>query len=649
MLTFFRRGITSKIMLGVLAIGLFAIVVTGFGTDGMGGLGGVSGAGSQTIASVGGQTVTSQEVTEQVNRQLARAREQQPELDMATFLRSGAYDEIVKQLIAQKAMLAFADDQGIKASKRMIDAEIVNIPAFRNLAGQFDRQAFLAALSQENITEEQLRRDLAASLIQRQILLPVGAAARVPQGLALQYASLLLEQRSGSVGIVPAAAMGAGREPTDAELAAFYRTNEGRYTIPERRVLRFAMVGPEQVAAAARPTEAEVQAAYNAAQGRYGPKETRRLAQVVLPDQAAARAFAAKLAAGTSFEQAAKQAGFGPADIAVGEQSKEAFARLSSPAVANAAFAAAGGAVTQPLQSPLGWHIVRVEAVNRTAARPLAAVRAEIEAQLGQRKQSDALSTLVTKIEDALGGGASFEEVARANGLQVQATPPITAAGAQPGIAGWRAPPEIMPLLKAGFDMTPDDDPVVETIAEGQRFAMLAVGRVVPAAPPPLAQIAAIVKADLVKQRAAERAKAVATALAAKINAGAPAAQAFAQADVRLPAPQAVNARRIEIARPNQPVPPPLAMMFSLPRGKARILPAPGGQGWFVVHLQNVVPGDARSAPQLIQATRGQFQQFVGQEYAAQFTRALEKGLEVKRNEDAIRALRRQLIGPGAQ
>ncbi len=199
MLTFFRRGITSKIMLGVLALGLFAIVVTGFGTDGMGGLGGASSAGGDTIASVGGQRVTSQEVTDQVNRQLARAREQQPELDMATFLRSGAYDAIVKQLIEQKAMLAFADDQGIKASKRMVDAEIVNIPAFRNLAGQFDRQAFLAAIQQENITEEQLRRDLAASLIQRQILLPVGAAARVPQGLALQYASLLLEQRSGSV------------------------------------------------------------------------------------------------------------------------------------------------------------------------------------------------------------------------------------------------------------------------------------------------------------------------------------------------------------------------------------------------------------------------------------------------------------------
>ena len=643
MLSIFRHGIASKLMLGILGIGLFAIVITGFGTDGMGGLGGAQGGGSQTLARIGGETVTSTEVTDQVNRQLARAREQQPELDMGTFLRSGAYEEIIRQLIDRKAMLAFADDQGMAASKRAVDAEIASIPAFRNLAGQFDRQTFLAALAQEKISEEQLRRDLAASLIQRQLLVPVAAAARVPQALALQYASLLLEQRSGAVGVVPAAAMGAGREPTNGEVAAFYRENQARYTIPERRVLRYALVGPEQVAAAAQPTEAEIQAAYNAAQDRYGAKEMRTLSQVIVSDQARAQALAAKAAAGTPFAQAA-----GPDVIDLGEQTQAEFARTASPEVAAAAFRLPARGTTAPIRSPLGWHVVHVQAVNRRAATPLAAVRADLAAQIAQRKQSEALGDLIGRIEDALGEGSSFEEVARANRLPVQETPPITAAGAQPGVPGFRLAPEVAPLLKAGFDMSPDEDPIVETIAQGQRFAILAVSRVIPAAPPPLAQIAPIVRADLVRKRAADRAKAVATALVAKINAGVPAAQAFAQADVKLPPPQTVNARRLDIARPNQPVPPPLAMLFSLPRGKARILATPNGEGWFVVHLQNIVPGDARTSPQLVQATRQQFQQFIGEEYATQFTRAIQQQLEVERDEEAIAALKRQLMGPGS-
>lgn len=638
MLNTFRRS--SKLMVIILAIGLLAIVVTGFGTDGMGGLGGMAGGGGgDMLVEVDGEKVTSNEISDQVNRQLTRAREQQPELDVANFLRTGAFEEILKQLVAQKAMLAFAKDQGIVASKRMIDGEIASIPAFKNLAGQFDQNAFQAALQREKITEAQLRQDLAASLIQRQILLPAAGSARVPDTMALQYASLLLEQRSGSVGLVPAAAMGGGREPSDAEVAAFYRENQGRYTIPERRVLRYALIGPEQVAANAKPNEAEIAAAYQANQEKYAAKETRTLSQVIFPTQEAARAFAAKVTGGTSFAAAA-----GANLIAVEKQTKAQFTNLTSAAVANAAYSAAQGAVTPPLQSPLGWHVVRVEAIERTPATSLAAARAELETQVAQRKQGEALAGLVTRVEDALGEGSSLEEVARANGLALQESPPITATGAQPGVPAWQFPAELKPILKPAFEMSPDEDPVVETLAQGQRFAMLAIGRVVPAAAPPLAQVAQVVKADLVRKRATDRAKAVAAALVAKINAGVAPSAAFAEAEVRLPPLERVQARRVDIAQPNRPVPPPLAMMFSLPKGKARLLPVPGGQGWFVVYLESIVPGDARNTPGLIQATKTQFQRFIGEEYAEQFGRAVEKQYKIKRDEDAIRRTKRQLI-----
>lgn len=647
MLSFFRRS--SKLMIAILLMGLFAIVATGFGTDGMGGLGSVTGGpGGGRLVTVGGESVTTAELTDQVNRQLARARESQPELDMGSFLRGGAFEEVVRQLVSQASILAFASDQGLAASKRMVDAQIVNIPAFRNLAGQFDQNTFQQALAQEKTTEKELREDLAASLIQRQLLLPVAATPRVPQGLALQYASLLLEQRTGSVGLVPTATMGAGKEPTDAEVTAFFQQNQDRYTIPERRVLRYAVIGPEQVAAAAKPTEAEVAAAYQANAAKYAARETRTLSQVVLPDQAAARAFAAKLAGGASFAQAAQQAGFSAADTAVGEQTKDQFTGLTSAAVANAAFSAAEGATTAPLQSPLGWHVVRVDSIKRLPATPLAAVRGELEQQIAQRKQIEALGSLVTRIEEAL-EDQTFEEIARTEKLVVQETPPVTGTGLQIGVPGWRASPELGPLLKTGFEMSADDDPVVETITPDQRFAILAVARIDPAAPPPLPQIRDRVKADLIAKRASDRAKAVASSLVAKINAGVTPAQAFAEAGVRLPALQPISARRIDIAQPNQPVPPPLAMMFSLPRGKAKILAAPNGQGWFVVHHASSVAGDARSAPQLVAATQTQFQRILGEEYAAQFTRAVEQKMKVRRDENGLADVKRQLQGGTAR
>jgi peptidyl-prolyl cis-trans isomerase D len=121
--------------------------------------------------------------------------------------------------------------------------------------------------------------------------------------------------------------------------------------------------------------------------------------------------------------------------------------------------------------------------------------------------------------------------------------------------------------------------------------------------------------------------------------------QAFADAPVDLPELQAVTARRLDIARPDQPVPPPMAMLFSLPTGRAKLLEAPNGAGWFVVHLASRVPGDARGQAALIEATRTQFARILGEEYAQQFGRAVERQLEVERNEDAIARTKRQLQG----
>jgi len=643
MFSFFRKGITAKLMLVVLGIALFALVVTGFGTPG-GGVGGFGGGGDR-IATVGGEPITGAEVTDQVNRQIAMLRRDQPDLDTAAFIAGGGYEEVVRQMIAQRALTQFASAQGLTASRRMVDGEIASIPAFRNLAGQFDEATFRRMLQSENITEQQLRDDLANGLIQRQLLGPMEGRVRVAESIARQYASLLLEQRKGSIGFVPSQAMGAGTPPSDADVQRFYKENQARYTIPERRVLRYATFGRDQIASAAQPTDAEIAAYYQSNQATYGASETRTLSQVVLPDQGAARALAQSVAGGTSFAAAAQQAGFSATDIAVGQQSKADFANLTSEAVANAAFAAAQGAITQPVRSDFGWHVVRVDSINPTAARPLATVREEIATQLAAQKAEEALANLVARVEDRLAEGATFDEVVQSENLQAVETPPLTGSGQQFDNPAWQPAPELPPLLRAGFEMGVDEDPVVETIVPNQRFAILDVVRAVPAAAPPIAQIRDRVAADVIQDRAFQRARAVATSIAAKVNAGTAPRAAFAEAEMTLPAIQEVDARRVDVAQAQGPVPPELAMLFSLPQGRSKILAEPRGLGWFVVSLAEAIPGDASEQPGLIQATRGQLEGIMGQEHSAQFARAAEAGLKITRDENAIGRVKNQLRG----
>jgi peptidyl-prolyl cis-trans isomerase D len=642
MLTFFRRGITAKIMLGVLFLSLVAIVITGFGTGGTGGLGELAGRlGSDTVASVGSEKINTDRVRDETNRQLDRARQDHPELDIAAFVRRGALEEVVDQLINVTAGIVFGEKQGLAATKRMIDAEIVKIPAFQGVTGQFDQRAFQAALSQQKMTEDQLRQELRTRLMEQQLVLPAANAPFVPESIANQYASLLLETRSGIVGAVPTKAMGRGADPSDADVAAWYRQNIGRYTVPEQRVIRYAVFGADNVPA--RATDAEIAAAY-ARNPAYAARETRTLSQVVLPDEKAARALAQKVAAGTPFAQAAAQAGYAASDIAVGEKSREDFARMSAPAVAGAVFAAAKGATVGPVRSGLGWHVVKVEDVKTVAGKPLAAVRGEIVTAIEKQKAQDLLAAMAGRIENAVSGGASFAEVVRNEKLGIVQTPPVTGTGQAPSApAGWTAPAELAPLLRGAFQLDPSDEPAVEAVVPNQRYALVSVAQVVPAAPAPLAQIKDRVTTDLLAWRASQRAKAIAQAIVSKINSGVPAAQAFAQAGVALPPPQPLSATRRDIAKQGQQVPPALAMLFSLPRGKARLLDAGEARGWFIVYLDKVVPGDFSKEPGLAQAVRSQFAQVVTDEYAQQFIASIRAGLTVKRNDKALARLKSEL------
>ena len=648
MITSIRKSLRSWAIGAVLFVALVAIVVTGFGTGGVGGIGSLGGGatGETRLASVGGREIQASEVSDMISRAYAQARRQQPTLDMAAFLAQGSYEEMLSQMIVAAALREYADARGIIVSPRMVDREIVNVPAFHNFSGQFDQKAFEGALARENISEARLRDDITRTLVQRQLLGPIALGTRVPEGVAREYASLLLERRRGTVGVVPAEAMARGIDPSDAQLALFYQRNRAAFTIPERRVIKYAIVGPAQVARTATASEAEIAAVYRGNAAVYGARETRTLQAIVLPTQAAAQAFAQRVRAGTGFVAAAGQAGFAQGDVTFADQRREQFATGTAAPVAAAAFAAAQGAVVGPIRSELGYHVVRVERINTIAARPLEAVRGDIVRAVEQRKRTEALSALVTQIEDQLADGASFEDAARSAGVPIVTTPPVTAQGqAVGGPAGWTAPGELAPLLTSAFDMDAEDpEPVVEPLPDNARFALIGVDRVDPAAPPPLARIRDRVRTAYIQRNALQRARALADSIAARINAGTPAARAFSEAQPRV-STQSVNMRRVEISRGGQQVPAPLITLFSIPQGRARVIATPNNAGWFVVAHEERTAGNAASDTALIAATRQEFTTSASEEIAQQFARSVEARARIERDEAAIRTARRQAGG----
>jgi peptidyl-prolyl cis-trans isomerase D len=636
-----RRALSSWLILGLLGLIMIAFIITGFGTGG-GGLGELGG-GPARLASVGDQVITEQDVTSRLNRMLKAAQRDQPTIDMATIIKLGAFEAAVDQAIMDKAQAAFASEMGIGASKRMVDGEIASEPSFLNAAGQFDENGFRAALREAGMNEAEFRQNVLVDLLRRQLLLPIAQGAQMPAALLNHYASMFLETRTGVVGVIPTQAVGPGSDPTEPEIAAYFASHKARYTIPERRVLRYAPFGWNDVVGTVKATDAEIEAAYKAAGAKYGPKETRAVAQLTLPDQAAANALVAKVKAGKSFDAAAGEAGFAPTDIVRVEGVRNEVAGKVVPEIANAAFAASQGAIVGPVRSPLGWHVARVEKVTVSAARPLAAVRDELATAVQQRKAAELLNDRLTKIEDEVSDGASFDEVVSAFKLNVVETQPVTATGEAPG-TNYQLPAEAKPLVKSAFELEADSDPQLETIAQGQSYALLAVRQVVDPTVPPLAQVRDRIKADMIAERSADRAKKLSDQLVAKIGGGTPMREAFAAAGVALPPLQPVSMRRIDAIRAGERLPPPVQLMFSLPRGKPRSGALPNGQGWYISFVETVAPGDPKLVQPLAQELKTQFSTGLGEEYAEQFIRSLEKQVGVKRNAGAIARLKQRLL-----
>ncbi|MFW2829314.1 SurA N-terminal domain-containing protein [Sphingomonas sp. ID0503] len=646
MLAFFRRALSSWVVLGILGLVMIAFVVTGVnGPTGFEGGGQADGA---TLAKVGGTRIGSADAMRIIQNQVEALKEQDPSLTVTAFVAQGGVERTVDQMIAAAAVAEFARDQGLEASKRLIDGQIAGMPAFAGPTGKFDQATFEALLARQRIPEKLLRRDLGNELLSRMVLAPVGAASDMPASVAAAYAGLLLETRSGQIGTVPAAAFRGGATPTDRELIAFHRDNILRYTVPERRVLRYATIGQEQVAARATPTEAEIAAAYKAGGDKYASREVRTLSQVVLPSESAAKAFAVRVSGGMSFDAASWQLGYKDQDRRIGEQTRAQLAGLISPAAASAAFSATKGATVGPIKSDFGWHVIHIDAIRSEPGKTLAEARPELIAELTKQKTQDTLSGIVAAVEDAIADGQNFDDIVKANGLAVAQTPPLLPNATAPDQPAYAAPADVAPLLRDAFATGPDEDPVVTTIAENQRYALLTVPQIVPAAPRPLKDISQQVAADLIAKRAQDRARAAAQAIATKVGKGMPLAQALAQAGVPLPAPQPARARRYDIGRQGAQVPPALVTLFSMAKGTARAEAAPDGSGWLVVKLDTIDKGDLATVPGLAVQVRRELSPAAGQEYSQAFAKAAEDLVGASRDDKAVGRFKAQLSGAAA-
>jgi len=641
MIQLFRNFFKSKLGIAITLafLGLIAIAFASSDVANTNMFGGVSGG--DRVAVVGDERIDAAELQMNAQNALDTARQTDPTLTMQAFIAQGGLDDVLTQLSERTALAEFARRHGMRASGRLVDSELLQIPAFRGADGNFDQNAFRAAIAQRNLTEAAVREDIAMGLLARQLVTPIGFAPVMPVSFGRQYASLLRERRQGSIAQLPSSAFAPSGAPTNAQLQAFYQANDDDFIRPERRVIRYATFGDEAIGTLAAPTAAQINARYQRDRAQYAASERRTLTQLVVPTQDAARAIVTEVRAGKALDAAAREKGL--ATTSIGPVTQAELAGTSSAAVAQAGFAAEQGALAAPARGGLGWYVLRVDAVDRQPARTLEQVSGEIATALAAEQKRAALDDLTARIEEEFDEGRTLAEVAEELDIELVRTRPATADGRIYGTAGDTVAPILGRVLEVAFAMD-EQEPQLTQLVAGETFLVFDVAEITPSATAPLAEIRDDVVAAWRRDEGSKRARAAADRILGRVAKGTALAAAVAAESTPLPAPRDLNLNREQLAQQGR-VPSELALFFSMAEGTVKKLEAPADAGWYVVWLGDVEAPEIAANDPLVLATLQQLSQVTSNEHVGQFVAAAQEEIGVERNQAAIDAVSAALTG----
>ncbi len=621
------QAIRSKVGSWVVKI-LFVLLIISFAVWGIGDF--TSGV-TNDVAEVDDTTITQQELDRAFRDEVNRLRQMLgPDLTSEQAQQLGVLDQTLERLIQQRLLLLNARDKGIRVGDAAVARTVAEFPAFRNAFGQFDPNLMRALLQQAGMTEEMLVEQIRGDLARQQLVDTVAAGAGAPSTLADALYRHRGERRIADVVLIPASVMPAPPAPDEATLAQFHQEESVRYTAPEYRTFTVATLTAADLADEIAVSEEDLREAYAARSAEFIQPEVRDLVQVVLADEAAARKVAEAAAGGQSLEEAAKVAGAEavPLDDVTVED--------LLPELAGPAFELAEGGVSQPIQSPLGWHVVAVRDVTPGGETPFEQVRDQLLAEVREERAIDRLFEVSNAIDDALAGGAGVEEAAEKAGASVVKIEQVDNRGVPAAGGDAVSVPGLATILETGFALGEGETSnVTETDESG--YVAVRVDKVTPAALRPLETIREQVVADWTASQQAEAARAKAEEVAAKLREGA------APDAVAAEIPGATQTRTAALPRTpaqGEPLPLPRGLLnelFGLPVGGVGIGEA--RDGMVVGKLVEVVPADPSAQPEIVTQVADSLRGAVANDLVTQYLAGLRQRHEVSVNRNALNSL----------
>ncbi len=633
MLTALRRlaGTWFAKLLFLLLILSFAIwgiedVVRNFGRD-------------DAVARVGDMRIDLPEAQNAARRQLQTLQRQLgASFEPTPEVRRAVAQQAVEALITQRSLLAEASQLGAVAPPAAVRDYIFAIPSFQGGDGRFSRVILNSFLRQNDLSEAEFLAMVTNDLVRQQLSGAVRAGAAGPDAMTTPLLAWQQERRIAELVELPFFAAAEPEAPTEEQLRRFHENNADRFSAPEYRDATVAVLNVETLAGQVDVPAAQIAEAYNQRRAQFDTPERREIEQVLIGDEAKAKTIQEAWAGGADFAAitaSAAEAGGQALPLGLVDRSS-----LPFPALEQAAFGGAEGSVSAPVESPFGWHVLKVVRIEPGHTRSLEEVTPELKRELAREKASDLAYEQANRIEDALAGGATLAEVSRQFNLTA-ATIRTDAAGQAPDGSAVELPipaTERAATLRSIFATAPGTAPRMSD-AVGGAFSAIEVTGVTPPALKPFETVAEDVRRAWINDARRRAQETAAAGLLAATRTGKSLAEAAREAGLqpvprgpflRMPAPQGA---------PGQVPRELLGPLFAAPVGETTMAETAGG--FVVAQLTQVVPFDPASDPLGLGRVRTEIEQTMQDDLEAQYAAALRARARPRINPEAMR----QVVG----
>ena len=483
-----RGNSISKFFVWTL-LALLVVGLAGFGATGLSG-------NIQNVGKVGTQSISVNEYARALQNEIDASSQQFGQ--RLTFQQAQAFgldQRVLSRLVMEKALDHEAAEIELSVGDNEVAKRLVDIGAFSNISGEFDRETYRFALENAGLSEEefeeQIRAEAARTLLQASVL------AGIPSNDAYVDAvvSFLLEERSFRVMSLDASHLDTPiATATEGELTSFYEERIADYTLPESKRITYTKLTPDMMIDSIDVEDAAVRELYDSRAQDYNRPEKRLVERLPFLDDEAASAALAEITSGAqTFDAIVETRGLALADIDLGDVSLDDLGDAGDPV-----FAAELGGVVGPLQTDLGPALFRVNAILSAESTPFEEVSRDLRDELALERARRQIESQSMDIDDLLAAGATLEELVSETEMTLGTIDYF--AGVDGDIAGY-----------AGFQdeaaqLTEGDFPQVMQLEDGGIFAMR-LDEIIDPRPQPLSEVRDAVEAQWLEQTTLEALK----------------------------------------------------------------------------------------------------------------------------------------------